>query len=237
MQLRKFYAIAGAMALVAFGAVGAGTAVAASGAHASAPRGHQQAAATPIKHLVVIFDENVSFDHYFGTYPFAANLPGEPAFHAAPGTPTVNGLYDNVTPSGPAGPLLTSNPNGSNPLRIPPNDPLTCDQDHGYTNEQKAADHGAQDAYPASVGHSLTLTQCLSGFNFNGSPEVPPAGAAASQAVLDYYDGNTVTALWNYAQHFAMDDNMYGTNYGPSTPGALNVTAAQTYGVICGPSS
>ena len=25
--------------------------------------------ATPIKHLVVIFDENNSFDHYFGTYP------------------------------------------------------------------------------------------------------------------------------------------------------------------------
>ena len=29
--------------------------------------------ATPIKHLVVIFQENVSFDHYFGTYPVAQN--------------------------------------------------------------------------------------------------------------------------------------------------------------------
>ena len=114
---------------------------------------------------------------------------------------------------------------------------MTCDQDHGYTDEQSAADHGAEDAYPASVGHSLTLTQCLSGFNFNGSPETAPAGGSNTQAVLDYYDGNTVTALWNYAQHFAMSDNMYGTNYGPSTSGALNVTAAQTYGVICGPSS
>src|SRR5215471_19116279 len=33
---------------------------------------------TPIKHLVVIFDENISFDHYFGTYPNAANPAGEP---------------------------------------------------------------------------------------------------------------------------------------------------------------
>ena len=163
MQFRKFHAIAGAMALVAFGAAGAGTAAAASGGHAPVHRSHEPGTATPIKHLVVIFDENVSFDHYFGTYPFAANLPGEPKFHAAPGTPTVNGLYDNVTPAA-AGPLLTSNPNGSNPLRIPPNDPMTCDQDHGYTHEQSAADHGAEDAYPASVGHSLTLTQCLSGF-------------------------------------------------------------------------
>jgi phospholipase C len=30
----------------------------------------EPATATPIKHLVVIFNENVSFDHYFGTYPF-----------------------------------------------------------------------------------------------------------------------------------------------------------------------
>src|SRR6202163_4235052 len=48
--------------------------------------------ATPIKHLVVIFQENVSFDHYFGTYPNAANPKGEPAFFASPATPTVNGL-------------------------------------------------------------------------------------------------------------------------------------------------
>ena len=48
--------------------------------------------ATPIKHLVVIFQENVSFDHYFGTYPQAANQNGEPPFHARSGTPTVNGL-------------------------------------------------------------------------------------------------------------------------------------------------
>ena len=54
---------------------------------------------------------------------------------------------------------------------------------------------------------------------------------------MSYYDGNTVTGLWNYAQHFAMSDNAYGTTYGPSTPGALNVTAAQTYGAICGPTS
>ncbi len=29
---------------------------------------------------------------------------------------------------------------------------------------------------------------------------------------MGYYDGNTVTALWNYAQHFAMSDNSFGTD-------------------------
>jgi phospholipase C len=48
--------------------------------------------ATPVKHVVVIFDENESFDHYFGTYPYAANTDGS-TFGAKRGTPTVNGLY------------------------------------------------------------------------------------------------------------------------------------------------
>src|SRR5467141_2892903 len=41
--------------------------------------------ASPIKHLVVIFQENVSFDHYFGTYPKALNPGGQPRFNAKPG--------------------------------------------------------------------------------------------------------------------------------------------------------
>src|SRR5881628_1312592 len=54
----------------------------------------QPNATTPIQHIVVIFQENVSFDHYFATYPVAANLAGEPEFHARTDIPTpgVNGL-------------------------------------------------------------------------------------------------------------------------------------------------
>jgi phospholipase C len=48
--------------------------------------------------------------------------------------------------------------------------------------------------------------------------------------VMGYFDGNTVTALWNYAQHFAMSDNSFGTTFGPSTPGALNLISGQTHG-------
>ena len=49
---------------------------------ASAQTKHSSSTSTPIKHVVVIFQENVSFDHYFGTYPHAFNLPGETPFHA-----------------------------------------------------------------------------------------------------------------------------------------------------------
>jgi hypothetical protein len=41
-----------------------------------------------------------------------------------------------------------------------------------------------------------------------------------------------VTAIWNYAQYFAMSDNSYNTTFGPSTPGALNLVSGQTWGAI-----
>ena len=85
--------------------------------------------ATPIKHLVVIFDENVSFDHYFATYPNALNPPHESPFKALPGTPRVNGLPPL---------LLQRNPNflnvkvnqsyAVNPFRLGPAQAATADQ-------------------------------------------------------------------------------------------------------------
>ena len=48
---------------------------------------------------------------------------------------------------------------------------------------------------------------------------------------MDYYDGNTVTALWNYAQHFAMSDNSYGTTFGGTALGHLNIVSGDTGGV------
>jgi phospholipase C len=165
----------------------------------------------------VIFQENVSFDHYFGTYPKATNPKGQPSFMAAPGTPTVNGLN---------GTLLTNNPNLSNPHRLNRNQALTCDQDHDYTDEQAAFDSGLMDSFVQDTGGGLTVQQCTG----------KRTGVWPNFAVMDYYDGNTVTGLWNYAQKFAMSDNSYSTTFGPSTPGAINVTAANTFGAICGPS-
>jgi phospholipase C len=92
---------------------------------------------TPIKHVVVIFQENVSFDHYFGTYPKAAN-PSDEGVPRQGGTPAVNGLSSA---------LLDSNPNTFNPTRLDRIEPLTCDQDHDYTPEQQAFDHGLMDRF------------------------------------------------------------------------------------------
>ena len=47
---------------------------------------------------------------------------------------------------------------------------------------------------------------------------------------MGFFDGNTVTAIWNYAQRFAMSDNSFNTTFGPSSPGALNLVSGQTHG-------
>jgi hypothetical protein len=172
---------------------------------ATAPQqAHGHGTATAIQHVVVIFQENVSFDHYFGTYPHAANTDGNP-FDAQPGTPSVNGL----TPA-----LLAHNPNSANPQRLTPAQALTCDQDHAYTAEQQAMDAGLMDKF----------------VEFTNNSDCSPPNFSAPGLVMDYYDGNTVTGLWNYAQHYAMSDNFYDTEFGPSTPGALNLVSGQTGG-------
>src|ERR1700749_3549473 len=84
-----------AASIVVAGHVPTATPAASSDAFGFGPGGHgdhDARTATPIRHLVVIFQENVSFDHYFGTYPFAENPHGEPVFYALPFTPAVNGL-------------------------------------------------------------------------------------------------------------------------------------------------
>ncbi len=163
-----------------------------------------------IDHVVVIFQENVAFDHYFATYPNAANLQGERVFTPHRGTPSVNGLT--------AG-LLTSNPNSFQPIRLPPSQQLVCSQNHDYTPEQQASHAGLMDKFPEFTGLMATTNPpCEFGLGKN--------------VVMSYYDGNTVTALWNYAQHFAMSDNFFATTFGPSTPGHLNLISGQTHGLI-----
>jgi phospholipase C len=172
--------------------------------------------ATPIKHIVVIFGENESFDHYFGTYPNATNPPGEPAFSAAPNTPSVNGLTAD---------LLTNNPNlnaangtgAANPFRLDRSQAHTSSQNHSYGPEQAAFDGGKMDLFPKNTGAAGTGGTGV--FNTKG-------------LVMGYYDGNTVTAMWNYAQHFAMSDNSYSSTFGPSSPGAVNLISGQTNGAV-----
>jgi phospholipase C len=165
-----------------------------------APAPAAAAAARAIRHVVVVFQENRSFDHYFGTYPRALNPPGEPRFAAARGTPAVNGL---------ARPLLTPNPNSVAPFRLDRGQAFTCVPGSKYTHEQQAFDGGLMDRFVENTFHDCTADPSI---------------------VMGHFDGNTVTALWNYAQHFTLSDDFHQSTFGPSTPGAINLVSGQTHG-------
>ena len=150
----NFYAVVATSAIVSIAACNA--AAADSIAPAEIPNAPPQDAVptlTPIKHLVIIFNENVSFDHYFATYPKSTNPPGEPPFTAKPNTPAVNNLANSN--------LLTNNPNATNaangngaaePFRLDRTQAFTADQSHYYTAEQEAYDNGKADLFPKYTG-------------------------------------------------------------------------------------
>src|SRR5262249_15394135 len=94
---------------------------------------------------------------------------------------------------------------------------FTADQTHNYGPEQAAYDNGKMDLFPLNTGAAGT----------GGTGVFDTKGL-----VMGYYDGNTVTALWNYAQHFAMSDNSWSSTFGPSSPGAVNMISGQTNGAV-----
>ena len=159
-------------------------------------RDDQAYTATPIKHLVVIFQENVSFDHYFATYPNALNKPGETPFKASKHTPkSINTLLTPLDVNLGFAPLtgldlLNHNPNAnanapvapnnsklngtsaSNPFRLSPAQALTADQGHNEGPEESAYNKGNMDGFPAWVGTA-------------GPPPAAPPAAVSTKGAGD----------------------------------------------------
>jgi phospholipase C len=172
-----------------------------------------QTTTTPIKYVVVIFQENNSFDHYFGTYPNVLYPSGEPvngtypagesAFVPLPNTPSVNGLSP-----------ATNNLSAVAPFRLDRSQALTCDNDNKYKDEQTAYNSGQINLFATTT---------------SGTTEVVAGTPCITDLSMGYYDGNTVTALWNYAQYFAMSDNYFDTEFGVTEEGHQNLVAGQTH--------
>jgi phospholipase C len=141
---------------------------------------------------------------------------------------------------------MTANPNGANPQRLGRNDYPLCDNSHDYDPELREWDGGKMDRFvtesldyersddtrsPSTYGHvAAGVTGGVTASNCTTPLPGHTADQATNTEVMDYYDGNTVTALWNYAQRFSMSDNFFDATFGPSTPGALNLVSGQTHG-------
>ena len=169
---------------------------------------------TPIEHTIILYQENISFDHYFGTYGHGSNgIPaGSQLFHTSAG-----GTW------GPYSPTMLQ----STQLR-------TCDVDHGYADMIKMANHGAMDMY-LQFGNNKTVTNPSSSSSATCpkfEAAAPPPGTGLQALANAYYTGTPgdpnapLHNYWRLASQYTLADNFFQGVYGPSTPGAEWLVAA-----------
>jgi phospholipase C len=150
-----------------------------------------------VKHVFIIYQENESFDHYFGTYPGADNLATAQA--------RAHGLrqYD------PIGHRWVT------PFHI--TDGAISSPEHSRPALLAKMDGGRMDDFVAfQEMHTLN------------SGDTPQDAERLGLLTISYYDCDTIPFLWKYAHTFALYDHIFQGMTGPSTPGNIELIAAQT---------
>jgi phospholipase C len=150
-----------------------------------------------IKHVFVIYQENRSFDSYFGTFPGAENLSS--AFANAAGFKQYDPLGNQwVTP-----------------FRI--TTPDTSDADHSRRSLLTKSDDGKMDLFVSTEEAGLLARN----YDRDDAQKI-------GLLTMAHEDCDTVPYLWMYASHFTLFDHFFQGMYGPSTPGNIDLIAAQT---------
>ena len=166
---------------------------------------------SPIKHTIILYQENISFDHYFGTYGHGSNgIPAGSTLTHTNGTQTW-------------GPYAPTQLLGTTQSR-------TCDVDHSYTDMIRMVNGGAMDQY-LQFGNDKTVgspaTTCPT---FEKAAAAPGTGLTA--LANGYYTGTAgdpnapLQNYWSLASQYTLADNFFQGVYGPSTPGAEWLVAA-----------
>ena len=182
-----------------------------------------------IKYVFVLFQENRSFDFYFGTYPGARGLFSQPASQT-PGfvQPIVltSGLVGSISPF-----LIPQSivDNQGNTVLLYPED--TDSVNHGHTAIDAKLDlnssNVAQNDRYAVTEEALKGTLSADGTTYTG-PAPTEQQVQKGELVVSHIDCDTVPFLWNYADRFTLFDNFFDTVIGPSTPNAISMIAGQS---------
>jgi len=181
-----------------------------------------------IKYVFVLFQENRSFDFYFGTYP------GADGIYAGPDGPYKNGQVPGFT-------QLIVNTDGSlgtvTPFRIP----ATVKDADGKTVPLYPADIASVDHSHAGIARKIALdangVAQNSGYALteegvklvDGVPSMAPTleRKQFGELVMSHVDCDTAPILWRYADRFTLFDHFMDTIIGPSTPNAIAMIAGQ----------
>ena len=190
-----------------------------------------------VKYVFVIFHENESFDHYFGTYPGANGLFEAPeGFTPAKETPSFTQRYlDTSLNVKTISPFLMPQAvvGAGKVIPIYPADEISVDHSHqGMANGldiNPATGIAANDRYAMD---QEGLTTNASGEIVTSTGATPTsitlAQAQKAEDDIDHIDCDTIPFMWNWAKNFVLFDNFHQTIVGPSTPNAIAIIAGQS---------
>lgn len=164
---------------------------------------------TPIKHLIVLVDENHSFDNFFGTYP---NAKG---FLPLRGTPAVDGIPSSAFVTGKNGKrfypyLIQSKSVGPLP--------------HGYFEMVGDYNQGRMNGFVIEnqkyITHHPKLYKAIS--KQHGASKNMYMGEP-----MGHYDYHLIGPYWDYAQHFTMADHWFQPVFGPTSTNMMYLIAGR----------
>ncbi|HXP46699.1 MAG TPA: alkaline phosphatase family protein [Terriglobales bacterium] len=182
-----------------------------------------------IKYVFVLFQENRSFDFYFGTYPGARGLFSQPA-DKTPGfvQPIVltDGSVGSISPF--LIPQSITDKEGNTVLLYPED---TDSVNHGHTAidaklHLDSSNEAQNDRY-AFTEEGLSGTLSANGLTYTGAAPTR-AQVQKGELVVSHVDCDTAPFLWRYADRFTLFDNFFDTVIGPSTPNAIAMIAGQS---------
>lgn len=157
---------------------------------------HQEPGITKIKHIIVIMQENRSFDTYFGTYPGADGIPMQN------GVPTV----------------CVNDPKSGQCVKPFHN---TNDLNGGGPHDESAAradiNGNKMDGF---------IVEAEKGRRGCGNATDPICTNSTSPDVMGYHNGSDIPNYWSYAQHFVLQDHMFEPNASWSLPEHLFMVSA-----------
>ncbi len=188
-----------------------------------------------VKYVFVLFQENRSFDHYFGTFPGVNGLFSQPAaqtpgFYQKIVSPT--GVVNTISPF--KIPQSVKNTTSNTTITLYPED--TDSVDHSHTGIDISMDFNANyiaanDRYALNEeklttnGNGQIVSQATGSTTF-ANPTLTQE--QKGELVMGHLDCDTIPFLWQYADRFTMFDNFRATVTGPSTPNAIAMIAGQT---------
>jgi phospholipase C len=169
-----------------------------------------------VKYVFVIFNENESFDHEYGTFPGVNGLYSDGQNpRSAANTPGFTQTYTDVN----------GNEVTVQPFRIGPQQNATFADSTDHSHKGLATKLDVVDGVPKMDGFAKDEYSLYAKVGNNASQAV---GTQFARIVMEHVDCDTIPFFWQYASRFAIFDNIFATEDTPSTPNAIAMIAGQS---------